>query len=85
MSDNKRAITLEPHSVGDLLTEVARAHLHGGLPSTMIKRMKEGVDKYREEVKDSGSAEAALASYLSGELEIMYDTWRKKEDSFYGM
>lgn len=92
MSGNKRAISMEPHNVGDLLTEVCRAHLHGGLPSTMIRRMKEGVDKYitEKELAVSGAAagdraDTELARYLSGELAVMYDEWKKKEDSFYGM
>ncbi len=76
MSENKRAIALEVHNVGDLLSEVARAHLHGGLPSTLIKRMKEGVDKFCTECTDESSK--TLASYLSGELQVMLDEWKKK-------
>lgn len=83
MNDNKRAISMEPHSVGELLTEVSRAHLHGALPSALIKRLKEGVDKFRTECTDEGAK--ALATYLSGELEVMYDTWHKKETDFYSM
>ena len=92
MSQHLRNISLEAHNVGDLLAEVARAHLHGGLPSTLLKRMKEGVDKYitEKELAVPGAAagdraDTELARYLSGELEVMYDEWKKKEDSFYGM
>lgn len=80
---NHRTISMEPHSVGDLLTEVARAHLHQGLPSALLTRLKAGVDKFLAETTEEGSK--ALATYLSGELELLILTWKKKEDSFYGM
>jgi hypothetical protein len=83
MSDNKRVINLEPYRVAELLTEVARAHLHGGLPSTLLKRVKGGVDKFRTETKDEG--ERALASQFSTELEALIARWHEKEKRFYSM
>lgn len=80
---NKRTISLEPHSVGDLLQEVTRAHLHGSLPSSLVKRLKEGVDKFCTECTDEGSK--TLAAQLSGELQVMYDTCKTRENNYYSM
>jgi hypothetical protein len=37
------AIILEPHSVGDLLTEVTREHTRQGLPSSTLGRVIVGM------------------------------------------
>ena len=83
MSDNKRQIKLPEVNVGELVSETVRAHLHGGLPSSLIKRVKEGVEKYRIQV-GLDTTEGRLASYLESELLLMYQHWKKREDEFYG-
>lgn len=81
--ENKRAVSMEPHSVGELLTEVSRAHLHQGTPSALVKRLMTGVDKFLTECTNPD--EKTLCTQLRQDLEVMYDTWRAKEDSHYSM
>jgi hypothetical protein len=82
MNHNRRTVSLEPKSVGDLLTEVVRAYLHGANPSVLLKRIKEGVEKYAKEV-EQGSDEQELASQLADELATMYSAWDKKETALF--
>lgn len=82
MNHNHRSITLEPYSMGNLLTEVVRSHLHQGMPSVMLQRVKDGVEKYRAEAT-ADSEEQTLAAFLCRELETIISQWKKSEDSFY--
>lgn len=83
MMDNKRAVSMEPHSVGELLTEVSRAQLHQGMPSAMVKRLMDGVDKFLTECTNPD--EKVLCAQLRQDLEVLHDTWRAKEDNHYSM
>jgi hypothetical protein len=83
--NNKRDITLVPHSVRDLLAEVSRAYLHSGNPSCFLKIIKKGVDQYIVEGSEGMSfrcsEDAKLYSDLSVALGEMMLLWEKKEDN----
>lgn len=95
MSTDKKAITLQPYSVGDLLTEVTRAYLHGGNPSVMVRRVTEGVIKFITEKElavpgaEAGDrmdpTERLILSQLRYQLERVYDELKKLEEHHYSM
>lgn len=83
MSDQNGRVTLQPHSVGELLTEVSRAHLHCGLPSATLQRLRDGVAQFILETTNPD--ERTLATQLVKELGEMIQEWQKKEIQHFSM
>jgi hypothetical protein len=50
-------IKLEPHSIGELLTEVTREYTRHGMPSSTFSRVITGMHQSAEEMLDKRDAE----------------------------
>jgi hypothetical protein len=81
-NNNKVTITLD--SNGDTVTEVVRAYLHTGNPSSLLHRVLEGILQYRKETENVISSEdnRVLALFRYG-LETLYDQTKVVEDRIY--
>lgn len=82
MSHNVGHIVL-PDSVNkcELLTEVVRAHLHSGVPSTAIGHFIQGAEKYLEEC--IAEEDKNLCKELIDSLTQLRETYREKENKVY--
>lgn len=79
--NDKHTIRLQPHSVGELMTEATRAYLHGGNVSALLVRLRDGVRAFILETSDH--TESRMAEYLVGELTILAQQWERKEEEYY--
>lgn len=57
---NKHQVEFTPLSTGQLLSEVTRAYMHGGVPSTLIRRIIEGLNWYCDETDDAEDKRMAV-------------------------
>jgi len=81
-------VTFEPHSLGDLVTEVTRAYLHTGLSSSMILKVMQGALEYHTEACSTpriGAAEQAIFNDLIAKLEQVHKDMKKLEELHYSM
>ncbi len=79
---NKRDITIKPHSVSALLTEVTRAALHGGCPSAVLQRVVAGMGAFTDEC--TSPRDRAFVDHCRIDLDRLATQWRAEELAEYG-
>lgn len=69
--------------MGELLTEVCRAGMHGMSPSALLSRVMEGVRKYREQVGDDDLEDRRVMAHLEHLLLQARTSLKDLEDVTY--
>jgi hypothetical protein len=75
-------LTIEVHSIGEVLTEAVEKCCEGANPSALLKRIADGVGNFAtgETVSDTETLEVARA--LKRDLLRLSETWKAREDKW---
>lgn len=78
---NRRNVTLPVDDVGALLTETARAFLHGGTPCALLSRLIAACHAFESETAVIDDRD--FVRHFRAELETMRPRWRDNADRAY--